>query len=533
MTLRRTLAADTAPDPSLAGAAALDLTWLAMAAFAAVAVFGVLARPLMPVDETRYLAVAWEMRLHGDWIVPHLNGQPYSHKPPLLFWLINLVWSVTGVSVTTARLVAPAFGVAAIWATSRLAASLWPEDAGVGGRAAMILAGLAVFSIFAGLTMFDAMLALAVICGVRALAGGGETWRAWAGFGAALAFGALAKGPVILVHLVPIALAAPLWAGLTLRRTLGGLALGLGIGLGLVGLWLVPALAGGGPAYREAVLWTQSAGRMAESFAHARPWWFFLAMVPVLLWPFGWSVPLWRKIAALDWRGERGLRLALVWAGSALVLFSLMSGKQTHYLLPTLPAAALIFARAMRGEAVTARLAALPLAAIGLGCLAAAVGLGGRSAVIFSPSWVMVLAGAICLGLAALAATHRVRGGGLALLGLGATGVVNLVFLLGAPGRIYDPAVVAAWVADADPAGIAVIGEDYNGEFTFAARLTAPVTVLDEQDADSWLAADPARRLVARLDRDHPSRPPLVTMTYRARPYGVWGGASGGTSDAD
>lgn len=251
MSLRETLPTASAP---MARVAALDRTWLAMAAFAAVALFGVLARPLLPIDETRYLAVAWEMRLRGDWIVPHLNGAPYSHKPPLLFWLINLVWSVTGVSETAARLVAPAFGVAAIWATGRLATVLWPEDAGVGGRAAMVLAGFAVFSVFAGLTMFDAMLTLAVISGVFALAVAGEDWRGWAGFGAALAFGALSKGPVILVHLLPIALTAPLWAGLTARRTLGGLALGLALGLGLVGLWLVPALAAGGSDYREAVL---------------------------------------------------------------------------------------------------------------------------------------------------------------------------------------------------------------------------------------------------------------------------------------
>jgi 4-amino-4-deoxy-L-arabinose transferase-like glycosyltransferase len=33
-------------------------------------------RPLLPVDETRYLSVAWEMWLGGNWLVPHLNGVP-------------------------------------------------------------------------------------------------------------------------------------------------------------------------------------------------------------------------------------------------------------------------------------------------------------------------------------------------------------------------------------------------------------------------------------------------------------------------
>ena len=36
-------------------------------------------RPLLPVDETRYLSVAWEMWSRGDFLVPYLNGEPYSH----------------------------------------------------------------------------------------------------------------------------------------------------------------------------------------------------------------------------------------------------------------------------------------------------------------------------------------------------------------------------------------------------------------------------------------------------------------------
>ena len=42
------------------------------------------ARPLTPIDETRYISVAWEMWLRGDPLVPFKNGAPYSHKPPLI-----------------------------------------------------------------------------------------------------------------------------------------------------------------------------------------------------------------------------------------------------------------------------------------------------------------------------------------------------------------------------------------------------------------------------------------------------------------
>ena len=75
-----------------------------------LAVFFVLSaafRPVLPVDETRYLTVAWEMWLRGDFLVPYINGEPYSHKPPLLFWLIHLGWAVFGVNDWWPRLVAP------------------------------------------------------------------------------------------------------------------------------------------------------------------------------------------------------------------------------------------------------------------------------------------------------------------------------------------------------------------------------------------------------------------------------------------
>jgi len=44
-------------------------------------------RPLTLPDEGRYVGIAWEMLTSGDWLVPHLDGLPYFHKPPLFYWL--------------------------------------------------------------------------------------------------------------------------------------------------------------------------------------------------------------------------------------------------------------------------------------------------------------------------------------------------------------------------------------------------------------------------------------------------------------
>lgn len=133
-----------------------------------MAVAGVLQRPALPIDETRYLSVAWEMAQGGILLVPQKNGAIYSDKPPLLFWLIDLVWRVGGVSELAARLVAPAFGVAMLALTWVLGRRLWPAE-GTAAAAAAVLAGMPGFQVFAGLTMFDTLLGTVTLLGLLAI----------------------------------------------------------------------------------------------------------------------------------------------------------------------------------------------------------------------------------------------------------------------------------------------------------------------------------------------------------------------------
>jgi 4-amino-4-deoxy-L-arabinose transferase-like glycosyltransferase len=85
------------------------------------------SRPLLPIDETRYAAVAWEMWFRNDFLVPHLNGESYSHKPPLLFWLIALSWKLFGVNEMSLRLISPLFSLAALYLSGSIARVLWPD----------------------------------------------------------------------------------------------------------------------------------------------------------------------------------------------------------------------------------------------------------------------------------------------------------------------------------------------------------------------------------------------------------------------
>ena len=44
-------------------------------------------RPLALPDEGRYAEVGRWMLSSGDWLTPRLDGVPFFHKPPLLYWL--------------------------------------------------------------------------------------------------------------------------------------------------------------------------------------------------------------------------------------------------------------------------------------------------------------------------------------------------------------------------------------------------------------------------------------------------------------
>ena len=95
--------------------------WMPAGLWLVVMAAGLALRPPLPVDETRYLAVAWEMWRDGNFLVPHLNGEAYSHKPPLLFWLINLGWGIFGLNDWWPRMVAPLFGLGSLFLTGALA----------------------------------------------------------------------------------------------------------------------------------------------------------------------------------------------------------------------------------------------------------------------------------------------------------------------------------------------------------------------------------------------------------------------------
>ncbi|MDP6268850.1 MAG: glycosyltransferase family 39 protein [Alphaproteobacteria bacterium] len=505
------------------------------------------ARPLTPVDETRYLAVAWEMWVSGDALVPHLNGEPYSHKPPLLFWLINLGWAVAGVSEWWARLVAPLCGLGALFAARALAAKLWPERPEISELVPWLLLGSLFWAAFASLTMFDMLLTLISTVGLLALvvAWRGRLVTGFAGLALALGLGVLAKGPVIALYLLPPALLAPWWASaqppaqaVSWRRWYGGLALAVLVAAAAALAWALPAARAGGPAYGDAILWGQTAGRMSQSFAHDRPFWWYLPLLPLLLFPWFFWPPLWRgawRNRAGMW-GETGPRLALATMVPAFVVFSLISGKQPHYMLPLFPPLMLIAARALP-QIPEGRWSLLPPALIVL--------LAGLALVLFGgpgqgppeghpgslPSW---LGAAEPLGFAMILLGALVavwRGPGLAgrvrTLALQTLALVLLVHatLVPALRPAFDLQRAAAHVGEILARGHAVaVVNKYQGQLQFPGRLRRALEVVPGRQLESWLAAHPDGHVVTLHLKNLPQSAglPLYVQPYRGRQLAIW-----------
>jgi 4-amino-4-deoxy-L-arabinose transferase-like glycosyltransferase len=506
--------------------------WLLLAGWAAFSVASIWLRPLWPVDETRYAGVAWEMWLRGDFLVPHLNGAPYSDKPPLLFWLIHLGWALFGVNDWWPRLIAPLCALGSVPLLLKMEKLL----RGPRGLSPWILFGTLLFAAFVTLTMMDLLLMLCAMAGMVGVLNLSKQERIpgllW--LGAGIGLGVLAKGPVILLHVLPVALAAPWWApelngrpGRSYSRYYLDLLLGVLLGAAIGLAWAVPAAWAGGETYREAIFWGQTAGRVADSFAHRAPWWYYLPLLPLILFPWFVVPRFWTGLSSI--RKEQGTRFLAAWLVLTLVAFSLVSGKQAKYLLPCLPGFALLAGHALaKGRAHGWDM--LP-PALGLGVAAAFLaGLRAWPEALRLPAWASEVPfwPVVALALAAATLPFFARAHAAAQLRALAFAALFGMTVVGAgvmPALVpyADPAPVARVLAglQARQVPLAHLGK-YHGQYTFAGRLAAPIEILDPPELAAWVAAHPEGRVMTVERGRTPEGGPATAPEYQAPFRGAW-----------
>jgi 4-amino-4-deoxy-L-arabinose transferase-like glycosyltransferase len=520
------------PRPERPGSGIASWSWLLV--WGALVAVALALRPLLPVDETRYLSVAWEMWRGGDWLVSHLNGVPYSDKPPALFWAILLGWRALGVSAWWPRLLPPLFALLSALLLARIVARIRP---GLEGMLVLpFLSGL-LWVTYSTLLLFDTLLTACVLVAVSGVV---EAWRGrrlagWLACGTGIGLGALSKGPVVLVHVLPVALLAPWWArpapaGGWRRWYLGVLAaLALGAAIGLA--WALPAGAHGGAAYRSALLWDQTAGRVTGRITgrlgHPRPWWWYLAVLPVALYPWGLWPPYWRALTRAGGPLDLPARFALAWVVPGVAVLSLFGGKQIHYLMPLLPGFAILAGARCRDAEPRRWDAAVPAGLLLLAGAALLIAERLRQTVRLpqwlsevSPAWgAALLAGALLLAF--------IKEGQRQVVALSLTCPLLLiaVHLAGAGplGRRYDLEPVAALLKAGEQAGrpIAFVGP-YSGQFHFLGRLDRPFEETTRDSLAAWAAGHPLGLVVRVVGSPRHAGGALISRPYGQYVVAVW-----------
>jgi 4-amino-4-deoxy-L-arabinose transferase-like glycosyltransferase len=470
-----------------------------------------LTRSLIPVDETRYTSVAWEMWLRGDYLVPHLNGATYSHKPPLLFWLFMLGWQVFGVNEWWPRVIPLLFSLGSLYLVHVLARQLWPAR-DVHLYAPVILLGFTIWLFFSTAVMFDMMLAffvmLAIYGMVRALSGDGRHW--WYLTGLAWGLGMLAKGPVIFVHTLPILLLVRVWVqserAVPMGQMVKGFLTALVMSVFIILAWVIPALlspSGGWEDYGRSLLLGQNIERALKAPNDALAWWYYLPVLPFLLFPWFYWGGVWKSLfckrdnALL---GDRGVRFSLVWSVSVIIIFSLISGKKVHYLLPILPAIAMLFGAAMdRSKVVAGRGSMLVvtfiyvLIAIGMGYAAMMYPVDEK------PYWLANVSNWAWLPFLLLAMAGIWLSRGTLLSQARLITLQSMLLLAVLHFTVFVPAMqgyglkdISLKVRALQEKGMTVahVGK-YQDEFHFLGRLEQPLVLLHEAGVPVWLGNHP------------------------------------------
>ncbi len=483
-------------------------------------VIALAARSYIPIDETRYVTVAWNMWLRGDYLVPYLNDIPYSHKPPLLFWLMNAGWAVFGVNDWWPRLVPSLFALGSLFLTSALATRLWPRLPQVAQMAPVVLIGCALWTFFTTATMFDMMVAFFTLLGVLGIIGAYQdrSMRGWLLLGLAIGGGLLAKGPTILLQLLPLAVLVSWWGrggAPNKRYWYGGILLAVLLGALIALAWAIPAAIRGGEAYGNAIFWGQTAERMVNSFAHRRPFWWYLPLLPLMLFPWLFWASSWRGLGRCLASPDMGTRFCLAWLMPVFLAFSFVSGKQMHYLLPLFPAFALLLARSLQTVTTpqfTGWVDKLPavLVTIALGALIIYLPVYAQTHPVAPwisqiPVWdgLALIAGTLIL----LLPVKHLVGEVWKMAFFSAVVVVIAIYyvVLHGSGLAYDIRPIAAQLKTLQDRGIPIAHEGkYPGQYQFLGRLRQEPESVSANDLEQWFAAHPNGKAVVYFNADEP-----------------------------
>jgi 4-amino-4-deoxy-L-arabinose transferase-like glycosyltransferase len=314
---------------------------------------------LIGADEPRYAQVAREMLDRHDWITPTLGGHAWLEKPPLYYWQAMLAYSVLGVNDVAARIPG---GVDATLLVVAVYLFFRKFRRGVEVDGALITASCAGVIGYAHAASMDMALAAAFSIGMLA-------WWAWresgkriylGAFYVFMALGMLAKGPVapFLAAVVIVAFALGARESRLVLKTfwLPGILLFCAIAMP----WYFAVQMRNPQFFREFILQHNLARFSSDLYHHRQPLWYYLPVTALAFVPwtvfviaaFVESVKVWwveRKTVSSEPDLELQFRVFVCcWLVVPIAFFSISQSKLPGYVLPVIPAGAVLLADYLR-----------------------------------------------------------------------------------------------------------------------------------------------------------------------------------------
>jgi 4-amino-4-deoxy-L-arabinose transferase-like glycosyltransferase len=341
-------------------------TFVLFLAVVAFYLYGLGNFPLVGPDEPRYAQVAREMFLRRDLITPTLGGHTWFEKPALLYWMMIASFKLFGVSEWSARLPAAICGPLTIMAVYCIGRRVARDDLKL--RAYAFWSTLAAATtlgivVFARAASFDIILTMTTTWALAFYFLGELEQKAklrrWflIGFYTFIGLSLLAKGLAGIV--IPggvVGLYYLIRLRLPERNTLISLLWGIPLALIVAATWYGPVISRHGWLFIDQFFIQHHLARyVSNKYHHQGPVYYYLLVVPLLALP--WTAffvdgvlqargRLRRARVStsdhVDDRFRRLLTFALAWFLFPLLFFSFAQSKLPGYILPALPAVALI-----------------------------------------------------------------------------------------------------------------------------------------------------------------------------------------------
>jgi len=302
--------------------------------------------PLFDEDEGAYAEVTREMRESGDFITPRLNGVPFFHKPPLIYWVQAISIAAFGENEFALRLpsvIAAIFWVMCLFAFTRrtvgLAAAWYAAVFLVSGLQTTLIAKAAIadalLNLFISLTCFQ----------IFDYYTNNKRRHIIAAFGF-MALGVMTKGFVAVI--IPF-MASGIFFVLE-RRFRDWLRAficpwGWLIFLLIAAPWYLLLYHMYGKAFIDEIYVTQNVNRFFMVFeGHSGSVFYYLPVLLIGLMPH--TAFLLKAASSLRflWKSPVN-RFGLIWFGFVLVFFSLAATKLHHYIVYGYPPLLLMMAQ--------------------------------------------------------------------------------------------------------------------------------------------------------------------------------------------